>query len=77
MKCTNVCAAQTTYLFLTKLSIEPDFHCLADENAKPRPEMNIKVATFTESKKCYYMPYLHIFVKETVTLLCAMTDKWV
>ena len=23
------------------------------------------------------MPYLHIFVDETVTLLGAMTDKWV
>ena len=31
--------------------IEPDFPCLADEIAKPRPDMNIKVAAFTVSKK--------------------------
>ena len=31
--------------------IEPDFACLADEIAEPRPDMNIKVAAFTESEK--------------------------
>ena len=28
-----------------------DFSCLADEIAKPRPDMNIKVAAFTVSEK--------------------------
>ena len=32
-------------------SIEPDFPCLADEIAEPRPDMNIKVAAFTVSEK--------------------------
>ena len=30
---------------------EPDFPCLADEIAEPRPDMNIKVAAFTVSEK--------------------------
>ena len=47
MKCTHVCTAQTTFLFFTKLLIEPDFPCLADEIAEPRPDMNIKVDAFT------------------------------
>ena len=51
MKCTHVCAAQTTYLFFTKLKIEPDFPSSADEIAETRPDMNIKVATFTVSEK--------------------------
>ena len=51
MKCTHVCSAQTTLLFFTKLSIEPDFPCLADEIAESRPNMNIKVSAFTERKK--------------------------
>ena len=51
MKCTHVCAAQTTYSFFTKLQIEPDFPCLADEIAEPCPDMNIKVAAFTVSEK--------------------------
>ena len=38
-------------LFFTKLLIEPDFPCLADEIAKPRPGMNIKVAALTVSQK--------------------------
>ena len=46
-KCTHVCAVQTTYLFL----IEPDFPCLADKIAEPRPNMNIKVVAFTVSEK--------------------------
>ena len=54
VKYTLVCAAQTTYYFFTKLSIEPDFTFLADEIAEPRPDMNIKVTAFTESKKSYY-----------------------
>ena len=45
MKCMPVCAAQTSYLF-----IEHDFPCLADEIAELRPDMNIKVTAFTESK---------------------------
>ena len=31
--------------------IEPDFPCLADEIAEPRPYINIKVAAFTVSEK--------------------------
>ena len=30
---------------------KPDFPSLADEIAEPRPDMNIKVAAFTVSKK--------------------------
>ena len=51
MKCTHVCAVQTTYYFFTKLLIKPDFPCLADEIVEPRPYMNIKVAAFTVSEK--------------------------
>ena len=51
MKCRQVWAAQTTYLFFTKLQIEPDFPCLADEIVEPLPDMNIKVAAFTVSEK--------------------------
>ena len=47
MKCTHVCAAQ----FFTKLLIEPDFLCLADEIGEQRLDMNIKVAAFTVSEK--------------------------
>ena len=36
-------------------SIEPDFPCLADEIAEPRPDMNIKNTAFTESKNFFYM----------------------
>ena len=31
--------------------MEPDFPCLADGTAEPRPDMNIKVAAFTVSEK--------------------------
>ena len=58
MKCRHVWAAQTTYLFFTKLQIEPDFPCLANEIAEPLPDMNIKVAVFTVSQKSSNM--LHI-----------------
>ena len=51
MKCTHVCAAQITNLFSPNYKIEPDFSCLADEIAEPRPDMNIEVAAFTVSKK--------------------------
>ena len=51
MKCTPVCAAQKAYQLFTKLYIEPDFPSLADGIAEPRPDMNIKVAAFTVSKK--------------------------
>ena len=51
MKCTHVCAVQTTCLFFTKLLMEPDFPSLADEIAKPRPDLNIKVTAFTVSEK--------------------------
>ena len=58
MKCTHVCAAKTTYQFFTKSKIGPDFPCSADEKAEPRPDMNIKVTAFTESKKFYYTTLL-------------------
>ena len=32
-------------------SIKPDFPSIADEIAEPRPDMNIKVATFTVREK--------------------------
>ena len=35
-------------------SIEPDFPCLADKIAEPRPDMNFKVTAFTVNKKFYY-----------------------
>ena len=57
MKCMHICVAQTTSYFFTKLLIEPDFHCLADEIAEPRPDMNIKATAFTESKKFYYKSF--------------------
>ena len=40
-------------LILHQIIIEPDFHCLADEIAEPRPGMNIKVAAFTVSEKSF------------------------
>ena len=49
IKCTHVCAAQTTYLFFTNYLIESDFPSLADEIAEPCPD--IKVAAFTVSEK--------------------------
>ena len=52
-ECMHVCATQTTYVFVNKL--EPDFHCLAYEIAEPRPDMNIKVAALTVSKKSINM----------------------
>ena len=33
--------------------IEPDFPCLADEIAEPRPDMNIKFAAFTVREKSF------------------------
>ena len=53
------CAAQTTYLFFTKLKIEPGCPCLADEIAEQRPDMNIKVTALTESIKFYYTQCRH------------------
>ena len=55
MKCTHVCAGKKTNYLFTKLSITPDFPSLADEIAEPRPDMNIKVAAFTVSKKSINM----------------------
>ena len=61
MKCTHVCAAQTFYEFFTKLKLEPDFSCLPDEIAEPRPDINIKVSTFTENEKSS-----NIFTSDTI-----------
>ena len=33
------------------MKLAPDFPCLADEIAEPRPDMNIKVTAFTVSEK--------------------------
>ena len=41
-----------------KLLIKPDFPSLADEIAKTRPDMNIKVAVFTVSEKSFNMAVL-------------------
>ena len=51
MKCTHNWAAQKAYKLFTKLWINSDFPSLADEIAKPLPDMNIEVAAFTVSKK--------------------------
>ena len=48
MKCTHVCAAQTTYLFLTLFIY---LFLLSDEIAETRPDMKNKVAAFTVSEK--------------------------
>ena len=37
---------------------QTDFPRLADEIAEPRPDMNIKVTAFTESKKFYYIIFI-------------------
>ena len=66
MKCTHVSAAQTTYQFFTKLKIEPDVPCLADEIAEPRPDMNIKVAAFTVNEKSIYT---HFFMYTSQSFL--------
>ena len=47
MKCTHRLRGQNNFLIL----IEPDFHCLADEIAESRPDMDIKVTVFTVSEK--------------------------
>ena len=47
MKYTHVCAVQIAYQIIDK----PDFPSLADEIAKPHPDIIIKVAAFTVSKK--------------------------
>ena len=41
-------------LILHQIISLPDFPCLADEIAEPRPDMNIKVTAFTKSRKFYY-----------------------
>ena len=43
MKCTLACVSQKTDLLFTKLKIKGDFPSLADEIAKPSPDMNIKL----------------------------------
>ena len=45
--------AQATYYFFNQIINKPDFPSLADEIVKSRPDMNIKVATFTVTKKFY------------------------
>ena len=47
VKCTCICAAEKNYLFFTKLFIEPDFPCLADE---------IAVTTYLFFTKSYKEP---------------------
>ena len=50
-KCTHTRTAQKAYELFTKLQTKPDFLSLADETAKPRQDMNVKVAAFTVSEK--------------------------
>ena len=50
MKCTTR-SKQLIYSSQVINFIEPDFPCLADEIAGPRPDMNITVAAFTVSEK--------------------------
>ena len=45
--------------------MEPDFLCLADEIAEPRPDMNIKVAAFTVSEKSLNSTVLIVFADYT------------
>ena len=59
MKCIHVCAAQKLIC-----SIKADFPSLADEIAKPHPDMNIKVAAFTVSEKSSNIIYLYFQVQE-------------
>ena len=40
-----------SFFTLYKIINKPDFPSLADEIAEPHPDMNIKVAAFTESEK--------------------------
>ena len=42
-------------------SSPPDFPCLADEIAEPRPDINIKVAGFTVSEKSINMKSIKLF----------------
>ena len=51
MKCMHVHAAQTTKILHQIINKT----CLADEIVEPRPDMNIKVTPFTESRKFYYI----------------------
>ena len=45
-------------IILHQIINRSDFPCLADEIVEPRPNMNIKVTAFTESKKFYYIQAL-------------------
>ena len=65
MKCTHVCAAQTTS------KIEPDFPCLADEIAEPHPDINIKVTAFIKSKK-FYFTYANGTVQDKLFAHCVI-----
>ena len=41
-------------LILHQIIMRTFFPCLADEIGEPRPDMNIKVTAFTESKKLFF-----------------------
>ena len=47
---TRLCGSNNL-LILHQIIKKPDFLCLADEIAEPRPDMHIKVAAFTVSEK--------------------------
>ena len=53
--------------------MEPDFPSLADEIAETRPDMNIKVTAFTESKK---FNYTHDFTLVNVNAAVIATTSW-
>ena len=50
-------------LTLYQIINRPDFPSLADEIAEPRPDMNIKVAAFTESEKSINTLYRNVYMK--------------
>ena len=67
-----------------------DFPFSADERAEPRPDMNIKVTAFTETKKLHYTRIsAHVFVSIVFTeegdrfvdvyvnLLTCITDMYI
>ena len=52
----------TLYQIINK----PNFPCLADEIAEPRPGMNIKVAAFTVSEKSSNINTFFITLSESI-----------
>ena len=55
--------------------MKPDFPSLADEIAEPRPDMNIKVATFTVSEKTNYI-YSWFVKNMRIYTYCRASQDW-